>query len=208
MKQSFIDAEPETVIPKQIMMPLFMHMKEDHMMNGQLKPGYNIQHAVNSGFIVAAKVFPNPTDVMTLKPFMEQMEASLQFQFARVVADAGYESEENLVYLRDKGIEAYIKPSNYEQIGTKKFEKEIGRKENMQYDQAGDYYICHNGKRVEKTGFKTQKTPSGYCGGRGPTHMKRKGGRMHSKRKTGRGGKKEKHAGGEIQIHRTYTRFF
>ena len=33
----------------------FMHMKEDHMMNGQLKPGYNIQHAVNSGFIVAAK---------------------------------------------------------------------------------------------------------------------------------------------------------
>ena len=140
----------------------FMHMKEDHMMNGQLKPAYNIQHAVNSGFIVAAKVFPNPTDVMTLKPFMEQMEASLQFQFARVVADAGYESEENLVYLRDKGIEAYIKPSNYEQIGTKKFEKEIGRKENMQYDQAGDYYICHNGKRVEKTGVKTRKTASGY----------------------------------------------
>ena len=100
---------------------------------------------VNSGFIVAAGVFPNPTDVMTLKPFMEQMESSLRFKFDRIVADAGYESEENLVYLRDKEIEAYIKPSNYEQLGTKKFAREIGRKENMQYDKDGDYYICHNG---------------------------------------------------------------
>ena len=127
-----------------------MHMKDDHMLNGQLKPAYNIQHAVNSGFIVAAGVFPNPTDVMTLKPFMEQMESSLRFKFDRIVADAGYESEENLVYLRDKEIEAYIKPSNYEQLGTKKFAREIGRKENMQYDKDGDYYICHNGRPVQK----------------------------------------------------------
>ena len=28
-----------------------MHMKDDHMRNGQLKPGYNVQFAVNSGFI-------------------------------------------------------------------------------------------------------------------------------------------------------------
>ena len=117
---------------------------------------------VNSGFIVAAGVFPNPTDVMTLKPFMEQMESSLRFKFDRIVADAGYESEENLVYLRDKEIEAYIKPSNYEQLGTKKFAREIGRKENMQYDKDGDYYICHNGKKIVKTGVKTRKTSSGY----------------------------------------------
>ena len=98
----------------------FMHMKDDHMMNGQLKPAYNIQHAVNSGFIVAVGVYPNPSDVLTLKPFMEQMEASLEFQFERIVADAGYESEE-------------------------------------------DFYICHNGKKVEKAGKKTRKTSSGYC---------------------------------------------
>lgn len=140
----------------------FMHMKDDHMLNGQLKPAYNIQHAVNSGFIVAAGVFPNPTDVLTLKPFLEQMEDSLKFPFERIVADAGYESEENLVFLRDKGIEAYIKPANYEQIGTKKFEKEIGRKENMKYERDGDFYICHNGKKVEKSGVKIRKTASGY----------------------------------------------
>ena len=121
----------------------FMHMKDDHMLNGQLKPAYNIQHAVNSGFIVAAGIFPNPTDVMTLKPFLNQMEEDLSFTFERVVCDAGYESEENLSFLRTKRIEAYIKPANYEQIGTKKFAKEIDRKENMQYDKEKDCYRCH-----------------------------------------------------------------
>ncbi len=29
----------------------FMRMKEDHMRNGQLKPGYNVQIAVNSEYI-------------------------------------------------------------------------------------------------------------------------------------------------------------
>ena len=28
-----------------------MRMKEDHMRNGQLKPGYNVQIAVNSEYI-------------------------------------------------------------------------------------------------------------------------------------------------------------
>ena len=86
----------------------FMHMKDDHMMNGQLKPAYNLQHAVNSGFIIAVGMFPNPTDVLTLKPFVEQMEADLSLRFSRLVADAGYESEENLKYLEEKRIMAFI----------------------------------------------------------------------------------------------------
>ena len=39
----------------------FMHMKDDHMRNGQLKPGYNVQFAVNSGFITGIGVFSNRT---------------------------------------------------------------------------------------------------------------------------------------------------
>ena len=140
----------------------FMHMKDDHMLNGQLKPAYNLQHAVNSGFIVAAGIFPNPTDVMTLKPFLNQMEDDLSFAFERIVCDAGYESEENLSFLRAKGIEAYIKPANYEQIGTKKFAKEIGRKENMRYDKEQDCYLCHNGKEIKRSGSRRVKTASGY----------------------------------------------
>ena len=48
----------------------FMHMKDDHMRNGQLKPGYNVQFAVNSGFITDIGVFSNRTDFGTLIPFL------------------------------------------------------------------------------------------------------------------------------------------
>ena len=140
----------------------FMHMKDDHMMNGQLKPAFNVQHAVNSGFIVSVRIFPDPTDVLTLKPFVENMESNLNMKFERIVADAGYESEENLTYLKEKGIAAYIKPGSYEQISTRKFSKEIGRKENMMYDAEHDCYICCNGKAVKKTGSRKVKTTSGY----------------------------------------------
>lgn len=140
----------------------FMHMKDDYMKNGQLKPAYNVQQAVNSGFIVAVDIFPNPTDVLTLKPFVEHMEENLTIRFERIVADAGYESEENLTYLKEKGIQAYIKPANYEQTGTRKFAKEIGRKENMVYDEENDWYICKNDKKLVKTKERVVKTSSGY----------------------------------------------
>lgn len=140
----------------------FMHVKDDHMKNGQLKPAYNPRHAVNSGFIVAAGIFQNPTDAPTLKPFVEQMETTLTLRFKRLVADAGHESEENLKYLEEKGIGAFIKPANYEQRGTKKLAKQIGRRENMQYDEQGGFYICHDGKHIEKSYERKAKTATGY----------------------------------------------
>ena len=148
----------------------FMRMKDDHMKNGQLKPAYNLQHAVNSGFIIAAEIFQNPTDTPTLKPFVEQMEENLTLRFSRLVADAGYESEENLKYLEEKGIEAFIKPANYEQRGTKKPAKQIGRRENMHYDEAGDFYTCHNGKHIVKSYERKAKTATGYI--RTETHYR------------------------------------
>ena len=47
----------------------FMHMKDDHMRNAQLKPGYNIQIGVDSEYIVATDVFSDQNDVWTLIPF-------------------------------------------------------------------------------------------------------------------------------------------
>jgi len=44
----------------------FMHMKEDYMRNGQLKPGYNIQIGVESEYIVGVGSFSNRNDVGTL----------------------------------------------------------------------------------------------------------------------------------------------
>ena len=44
----------------------FMRMKDDHMGNGQLKPGYNVQIAVNSEYITGIEAYSNRTDYGTL----------------------------------------------------------------------------------------------------------------------------------------------
>src|SRR5699024_11374305 len=38
----------------------FMRMKEDHMRNGQLKAGYNLQVASNNQFVLGYDLSPNP----------------------------------------------------------------------------------------------------------------------------------------------------
>lgn len=71
----------------------FMHMKEDHMKNGQLKPGYNIQAATTDQYVVDFALYPNPTNFKTLEPFLKQMPTLDKFD--KIVADAGYGSEYN-----------------------------------------------------------------------------------------------------------------
>lgn len=44
-----------------------MRMKEGHMLNEQLKPGYNIQVAVETEYIVGMDIFSSRTDVNTSK---------------------------------------------------------------------------------------------------------------------------------------------
>ncbi len=46
----------------------FMRMKEDAMKNGQTKPGYNLQIGTENQFITDFRLFPNPTDTLTLIP--------------------------------------------------------------------------------------------------------------------------------------------
>ena len=47
------------------------------MLNGQLKPAYNLQHEVDSEYITWLTVNPNPTDTKTLIPFLKDMEQNL-----------------------------------------------------------------------------------------------------------------------------------
>ena len=140
----------------------FMRMKEDAMLNGQLKPAYNLQHAVDSEYIVWAAVSPHPTDTLTLRPFLREMEENLLYKYREVVADAGYESEENYLFIEENGQLSYIKPANYEISKTRKYKTDIGRRENMGYDADNDVYICKNGKELHVKGTKTSKSGSGY----------------------------------------------
>jgi transposase len=143
----------------------FMRMKDDHMRNGQLKPAYNVQLAVEGEYVVGAGVFQNCNDLGTLIPLLESMFEHcppIAKHLKKVIADSGYESEEIYAFLKKLGIQAYIKPQNYEQMQTRKFENNISKRENMVYNAETDEYTCANGKQLRVTGTITRKSKSGY----------------------------------------------
>ena len=128
----------------------FMRMKEDHMRNGQLKPAYNVQIAVNSEYITGIEAFNNRTDYGTLEPFLRELTGFHGCRYSKVIADAGYESLGNYLYLEKTGQKCFIKPQNYEQAKTRKYKLQIGRPENMQYNVDSDSYTCAEGRTLSR----------------------------------------------------------
>ena len=78
------------------------------------------------------------------------------------MADAGYDSEENLAWLDRNGYLSVIKPKTYEVNKKRSYAEQIGRAENMKYDEAKNEYICAKGRRLRYIGTTTQKNSSGY----------------------------------------------
>ena len=140
----------------------FMHMKDDHMRNAQLKPGYNVQIGVDSEYIVAADIFQDRNDVWTLVPFLKDMKRHLGFSYPSVTADSGYESEEAYDYLKSQNQKPYIKPQTYEKWKKRSFKQDISKRENMTYDSEKDMYTCHAGKILSPLYIKKQKSKNGY----------------------------------------------
>lgn len=140
----------------------FMHMKEDHMRNGQLKPGYNIQIGVEAEYITGVGIFADRNDLGTLKPMLESMKLNSGHKYKNVIADSGYESEEGYIYLEENGQEPYIKPQTYEKWKKKSFKNDISKRENMTYDEENDIYICHNNKKLIPTKEITRTSATGY----------------------------------------------
>ena len=140
----------------------FMRMKEDHMRNGQLKPAYNIQLASASGFIIGENISHHPSDMYTLKPFLTKLLKSYPDKLDKIVADAGYESEENYVFLAEKNLTSYIKPSNYEKSKTRKYKKEQEFRKSLVYDKNQDKYKSKEGKEFVRCKDRYRKRKSGY----------------------------------------------
>ena len=140
----------------------FMRMKEDAMGNGQLKPAYNLQHGVDSEYITWLTIGPQPTDTTTLIPFLKDAEEHLKFKYTNITADAGYESEENYLFLEGNGQLSYIKPANYEISKTRKYRNDIGKIENMEYDEEADVYTCRNNQKLTVDHISHSKSKTGY----------------------------------------------
>ena len=134
----------------------FMCMKEDHMRNRKLKPGYNVQIGTENQFITGYSIHQTTGDSACLVPHLEKMRQQLNRLPGKVVADAGYGSEENYTYLEEHQIEAYVKYNTFDLERRKR--RKIPEREKYwsvkwRYDEQEDEYICPQGKRLiyEKT---------------------------------------------------------
>ena len=140
----------------------FMRTKDDHMKNGQLKPCYNIQLGVESEYIVGVGSFTNPTDVQTLIPFLNRVYSYTNRRFEQVIADAGYESIENYLYLEEHRQKCFIKPQNYEKSRTRKYKSNKYIVENLPYDPEKDEFTCMRGDKLTLHGTGRKVTANGY----------------------------------------------
>lgn len=145
----------------------FMRMKDDHMQNGQLKPGYNVQVSSESQYVIHYTLHQTTNDLNTLKPHVESFEYLYNFLPKELTADAGYGSEENYEYLEEKQIDTYVKYNTFDKeqgIAKSKRKKlnEDFHRDTLYYNEQKDYYICPMGQKMENIGNKTKKTKSGY----------------------------------------------
>ena len=140
----------------------FMRMKEDAMNNGQTKPGYNLQIATENQFITDFGFFHNPTDTLTLIPFLESFRDRYGHHTKEATADSGYGSEENYSFMEVNDIEAFVKYNLFHKEQKRAFRKDIFRIENLYYNSEEDYFTCPMGQHMQRIGMKHGKTDSGY----------------------------------------------
>lgn len=139
-----------------------MRMKEDHMKNGQLKPGYNWQFSTNNQFVVNYTVEQTTTDTTTLTGHLAEHE-KLYGEYPDVAtADSGYGSEENYEFLEKNRIEPFVKFNYFHKEQTKKFKANTFHKNNLYYNPNQDCFYCPMGQRMAKSGSYVRKTSTGF----------------------------------------------
>jgi transposase len=110
--------------------------------DGSLKPSYNCQVAVDEKeqIIVAADLVDEENDLHQIEPMIENVKETLGYKPTIVLADAGYFSYDNVQFLLNEEIDAYI-PDNFYEVEkrgkTKKFRKLL-----FTYDEKKDCYYC------------------------------------------------------------------
>jgi len=140
----------------------FMRMKEDAMLNGQLKPGYNIQIATENQFITNYAIYQRPADTLTLIPFLKLFKERYGVQSTTVVADAGYGSEQNYEYLFNEDITPYVKFNYFHSEQKKKYKNNPFLPANLYYNEKENYYICPMGQHMRFVRQERRKSDTGY----------------------------------------------
>ena len=130
---------------------------------GAKQPCYNVQivSSLESQVIVAADVTTQENDQAQLEPMLDKLKDNLAIQNSdeseahtelKVAADAGYNKGSNLESVdKDKGIDAYISMKDRSKDELSSQEARF-LKENFDYDEDKDEWLCAQGKSLENWG--------------------------------------------------------
>ena len=140
----------------------FMRMKEDAMLNGQLKPGYNVQMSTENQFITNFGIYQRPTDTLTMISYLESFKSRYGVQSQEIVADSGYGSEENYEYMFRNGMVPYVKYNMFHVEQRRKYRNDPFRVSNLFYNPQEDFYVCPMGQRLRFIRQEKRCTASGY----------------------------------------------
>ena len=141
----------------------FMRMKDDHMQNGQLKPGYNVQASTTGHYLVNYSLGQTTADTNLLKSHLENHQLNYGNLPENITTDAGYGSEENYQYLAEKEITAFVKYNYFEKEQTsRKHRQNPFLADNLYYNEERDTYYCPLGQPMKNIGTKQRTTANGY----------------------------------------------
>jgi transposase len=126
----------------------FMRMKEDHMLNGQLKPGYNIQFSTNDQFILCYSLHQQTNDYHTLPVHLDRFKQMHGQLPADLTADAGYGSMENYELLEQNEINAYVKYPYFDK--EQKGSVPDFHSTSLHYNEKSDCFYCPMGQPMNK----------------------------------------------------------
>jgi Transposase and inactivated derivatives len=141
----------------------FMRMKEDHMKNGQLKPGYNVQIGTEDQFVVGYSIHQKPGDTSCMKEHLETVKTILDDKLPKnIIADAGYGSEENYEYLEENKRGHYVKYNTFHKENSKKWKADITKVQNFSYIKDRDEYVCGYGRPLVFLYEHKRKSDNGY----------------------------------------------
>lgn len=140
----------------------FMRMKEDAMLNGQLKPSYNVQISTENQFITNFGIYQRPTDTLTMISYLESFKARYGMQSEEIVADSGYGSEENYEYMFSNGMTPYVKYNMFHVEQRRGYRNNPFRVSNLFYNPDDDFYVCPMGQKLKFIRQEKRYTASGY----------------------------------------------
>jgi transposase len=141
----------------------FMRMKDDHMGNGQLKAGYNVQISTNEQYIATYSVHQNPADTNTLPEHVAGFIADFHTTPDSITADAGYGSEENYQLLEAQEVVAFVKHNQFDANQKKTTPpQDVYDRNNFTYNEHHDTCTCPAGNAMVRTGSHENTTANGY----------------------------------------------